>query len=367
MPLCIAYSNHPLAYSETFIKNHIEYLKPDFTLSGGSYPYINQVEKSIFPFPFSINLVRGGIKQVLPKIYSNQYQNTLANFLIKNKIDTVLVEYGTTGACMLAGVKKAKAKLFVHFHGYDASVYQVLEDYKESYLSMADYAEKIIVVSDDMKQSLINTGIKPDKLFNIPCGIDINKFQLVTALLNNFTFIFVGRFTPKKAPDITIKAFSKVYAKYPQAKLIMIGDGVMLQNCKELSASLNLQDTVEFTGIQTSEQIYERLKKAMIYIQHSLRDTTGDSEGTPNSILEASATGLPIVSTFHAGIKEAVIHNQTGYLVEEGDIEGMADYMIQLLENYELSSNMGKMGRKHIEDNYSVEMQIKKIKKLLEI
>jgi glycosyltransferase involved in cell wall biosynthesis len=96
-----------------------------------------------------------------------------------------------------------------------------------------------------------------------------------------------------------------------------------------------------------------------------LRTASGDSEGTPNTILEASATGLPIVSTKHAGIREAVVDGQTGYLVEEGEYEIMAQKIIDLLGNPALVESMGAAARKHMEQHYEMSFRIQSLKNIL--
>src|SRR3546814_21143924 len=102
----------------------------------------------------------------------------------------------------------------------------------------------------------------------------------------------------------------------------MAGIGPLWQQTKELAARLNLEKAIDFAGVLTHEQVYERMKHTRAFVQHSVTAAAGDSEGTPNSILEASAAGLPVVSTRHAGIKEAVRHEETGFLVEEHDVDG---------------------------------------------
>ncbi len=94
---------------------------------------------------------------------------------------------------------------------------------------------------------------------------------------------------------------------------------------------------------------------------HSVTPETGEKEGTPLSILEAGAAGLPVVSTFHAGIPEAVIHNQTGFLTEEYDIAKMAEYMIELAKKPDLAQQMGEVGRDHIKNTYNLNRQIQKL------
>jgi glycosyltransferase involved in cell wall biosynthesis len=132
-----------------------------------------------------------------------------------------------------------------------------------------------------------------------------------------------------------------------------------------LIQELNLQKNVKLLGVKKPEEISELLSQAKVFVQHSLRPKNGDSEGTPNTVLEASSCGLPIVSTLHAGIKEAVIHNQTGYLVNEGDYENMAKHLITLLNDNEVVERMGNAAREHMEKNYKIENKIESLRNIL--
>ena len=105
--------------------------------------------------------------------------------------------------------------------------------------------------------------------------------------------------------------------------------------------------------------------KARAFVQHSVTAKDGDMEGTPNTILEASAMGLPIISTKHAGIKEAVIHEKTGFLVDEHDYLKMSEFMMLLVQNPELAGKLGKNPRIHMEKNYSMDYRIKVLKDLI--
>ena len=145
----------------------------------------------------------------------------------------------------------------------------------------------------------------------------------------------------------------------------MVGSGEKFEECKLLIQELNLQKNVKLLGVKKPEEISELLSQAKVFVQHSLRPENGDSEGTPNTVLEASSCGLPIVSTLHAGIKEAVIHNQTGYLVNEGDYENMAKHLITLLNDNEVVERMGNAAREHMEKNYKIENKIESLRNIL--
>lgn len=364
MNLCIVRPNK-YTYSETFIDNQIKGLNPKLTLWEGWNPSILPDGKSFLPFPLSKLFFRGTLRNLFPNFYNKLYTHFLAKFLVKNNIDILLANYGPMGASFYSACAVAKVKLYVHFHGFDASDNVTLMANVSSYQNMFDHSKGIIVVSNDMKKKLIELGAHEENIYLNPYGVESNMFFGAEPEIKPPIFISVGRFTEKKAPHLVIKAFHKVLSEISDAKLIMVGNGDLWEQSKQLAKALNVFDKIDFQGIKTPIQIATQLKSSRIFVQHSIVAANGDSEGTPNSILEASSTGLPIVSTFHAGIKEAVIHNETGYLVAEGDWESMADYMILLAKNPKLCGEMGRMGHAHIKKNYELDSRINHLKTIL--
>src|SRR5438132_3366189 len=108
------------------------------------------------------------------------------------------------------------------------------------------------------------------------------------------------------------------------------------------------------------------MRRARCFVQHSIVAPSGDSEGTPVSILEAGATGLPVVSTRHAGIPDVVIEGETGFLVDEGDVHGMAEYMLRMIKEPELAGRMGAVAQKHIQENFSRARSLNRLWSIIE-
>jgi len=170
----------------------------------------------------------------------------------------------------------------------------------------------------------------------------------------------------KKAPYLTILAFKEVLERLPGARLVMVGSGELHDVCRQIIRSLHIEHAVDLKGIVNHDQIAELMRQSAVFVQHSLVPNSGDREGTPVSILEASASALPVVSTRHAGITDAVIHGKTGFLVDEGDIDGMSQYLYQLLSNPGLADEMGKHARAHIGANFNMEVSIQKLRHILD-
>jgi len=361
------------AYSETFIHKHIEHLPASMTVLYGQ----NMLEGGLMiadPIEGDKQVVPAylrGVTRLLPKGYSSFngdriYRKeldsisslALRRFLRFRKVNAVLAEYGTTGVAVMESCLKVGVPLIVHFHGFDAHSDRVVEPYASSYQRMFASAHALVVVSHSMEKKLLQMGAPPQKVYRNVYGVDCTQFKETHPDKNEPLFITVGRFVDKKAPQLSLLAFRKVLTKCPSARLSMVADGPLLESCKQMVHVLGMEHAVHFTGPVDHGGVAQALQKARAFIQHSVTTSYGDTEGTPLSILEAGASGLPVVSTRHAGIRDVVIEEKTGFLVDEFDVEGMAKQMIALVEQPERALALGRNARKHIEDNFSLEESI---------
>jgi glycosyltransferase involved in cell wall biosynthesis len=278
----------------------------------------------------------------------------------------VLAEYGTAGVAVMAACRRAGIPLIVHFHGYDASMHDVLIEHADTYPQLFQQAMAIVVVSRAMERKLTALGASPGKLCYNPCGVDCGEFAGADPARAPATFLAVGRFTPKKAPHLTLEAFAKVRRLIPTAALRMIGDGPLTTECLRLAQALGIGQSVTFLGPQPPTVVRAELRRARCFVQHSVEAASGDSEGTPVAILEAGATGLPIVATRHAGIPDVVIDGETGFLVDEHDVDGMAQRMLRLAEDPVLAGRLGGAARARIEDRFSMERSIGELWRIIQ-
>jgi glycosyltransferase involved in cell wall biosynthesis len=366
--ICIIHPNKEL-YSETFIHNHIRHLpgevdvlyRPEMLTRQGSD------EKPLVPR--SLRVASRTFYNVCDRFSGISTGTTfkkldgvssfmLRRFLLSNKIDAVLAEYGTTGVAVMDACRKARVPLIVHFHGFDAHCLPLIEEFATSYQEMFRSAQALIAVSHKMEEQLLSLGAFREKVHYNVCGVDTDLFQKGRPDKNPPHFIAIGRFVEKKAPHLTLLAFGKLLQKCSSARLAMIAEGPLLEPCKQIARALKMNHAVDFSGPLEHRAVARALQGARAFVQHSVTAGSGDSEGTPVGVLEAGASGLPVVSTRHAGIKDVVVENETGFLVDEFDIDGMADKMIQLAENPERALALGHKARKHVEDNFSMKKSI---------
>jgi glycosyltransferase involved in cell wall biosynthesis len=217
-----------------------------------------------------------------------------------------------------------------------------------------------------MERQLTSLGAPPEKIHRIVYGVDADLFCDAKPAEAEAHFLAVGRFVEKKAPLLTLLAFARVRRACPRARLTMIGDGPLHGACLALAYGLRIDDAVAFPGVLDQEGVAEMMKTARAFVQHSLRAADGDSEGTPVAVLEAQAAGLPVVATQHAGIQDVVVEAQTGHLVPERDVEGMAEAMLALARDPARAAAMGQAGRQRVLDHFTRDKSIGRLAGILE-
>jgi len=366
MKLLIARSNF-FSYSETFIDQQIRQLTPHAVLYEGWQPSNIHAGGSIYPFPLNLLFFRGSLRNLFPAVYQKIFTYFLKRYLLKTETSCLLANYGPLGTHIFSACQALNIPFVVHFHGFDASEKKTIARYGEEYRTILPQAKAVIVVSQVMKVDVERICGPLKNLHVLPYGVDTDIFKPGSKTSKDaIQLISVGRFTAKKAPMMSLKAFQILLEKYPKAQLTMIGDGELWEEAKKYAKENGLEDQVTFMGQQKPDLILEKLQEADIFIQHSVKTPSGDSEGTPNSILEASACGLPIVSTLHAGIPEAVVQGVTGILVKENDYQAMGEALISLANDPKLRLTMGESARKHMLVNYEIKTQAEKLQGILQ-
>jgi len=352
-------SPNEAAVSETFIRAHREKLagKIEYYF-GGFFP--TRHEKDGRLCVGALHLCFRLLKKLGFSVLSAD-EEMLARSFKKHRVTAVLAEYGPTGAAVLNVCKKMRLPLLVHFHGFDASDASVLKMYAQRYREMFAYARTVFVVSRLMERTLVDAlGADAEKVMYNPygpkeCFFDLVKSEPVGSAVR---FVAVGRFVEKKAPQHTLAAFKKVLGAYPDATLDLAGDGPLFAECAALVKTLGLSASVRLLGAVSHEEVMRSFSAADVFVQHSVTASDGDAEGTPVAVLEASAAGLAVVSTKHAGIVDAVVHGKTGYLVEEHDVDGMAEYMKTFCRERALAATMGAAGREFVKEHFSMKRHL---------
>ncbi|WP_134686631.1 glycosyltransferase [Brevibacillus migulae] len=343
MKRVLVYRRKFLAKSETFIYQQLighKQVKP--AVLTRSRP-INRRQ-----FPFSPIYVRRSFKGLVP-------------WLRKKKIKCLHARFGTAGVEILPIARRAKLPLIVSFHGFDATkLVKQSSSYRMKLRRLFRHAAAVTVVSNHMKRRLIRLGCPAHKITLIRSGINLQKFPyLPTPPVKDgkYRILSVGRLTEKKGMNTLIKAFRKVHEKYPQARLTIVGEGEERRKLKKLVRRLRLKKQVTFTGALPHDKVREQMEKCHLFVIACKTAKDGNQEGIPNVLMEAMATGRPVVSTYHAGIPELIEHGKHGYLVPEGASTKLAKMITTVLEEQENWPVITTLARERVEQQHDIEKQ----------
>lgn len=291
---------------------------------------------------------------------SGQDERALARFLKAQRVEVALAEYGHTAVTVMGACARADVPLVAHFHGWDAYVLPQRPGMMEGYRQLFAQAVGIVAVSRHMVEQLVSLGAPAERVHWNPCGAHVPATQARPGDAGP-AFVAVGRFTGKKAPFLTLAAFAQVRARHPDARLDMIGDGPLLPASQQLALGLGIDDAVTFHGATEHDRVYELIAGGRCFVQHSVTAPDGDREGTPVSVLEAMALGIPVVSTRHTGIQDVVAEGTCGTLVDEYDVEGMAEAMKAYAADPELARRVGAAAREAVVSTWSMDRSIERL------
>jgi colanic acid/amylovoran biosynthesis glycosyltransferase len=355
------------SYSETFIRNHITYLPFDkVVIYGDDIPYKKSEQDSYIE---KYSLIERVFFRLFPgKRKSNRELklNALKKALTSEGVNVVMAEYVSTAANVYEVCQQLNIPIIATGLGFDLSIYSVLSINESRYKSFLKYTTGVVVVAKYMREVLLELGCDSSKIHYSPIGATAEFFEITPSSHKGNEILAVGRFVEKKAPHLTILAFYHTLKQVPDAKLLMAGDGPLLQFCEDLVKGLDISERVEFLGRVNQKKQRQLLSNCSLFVQHSRTAANGDREGTPVAILEASAAAVPVVSTRHAGIVDVVVENQTGFLVDEGDVHGMAKHMSDLLLNSDVAKKLGMQGMSYVRDNLTLDSHIRQLTKIIE-
>lgn len=325
MKVCIATGFYYEA-GETQVNHHIASLFAGNTIvltrkSNGKNPFRRPLHvwsarpKGLGALMHVVAFVRQMARERSAKVATDKEVEQIVNFLIAEKPDVLLAEFGHHALPVYRAAVAAKVPFFVYFRGADASKHLRKMGRAASYRKMLEQAAGIFAVSQFLLDELALRGVSHQIAGVIPSGVDTELVLPENKVGGRY--IFVGRFVQKKRPLLALEAFSGVAKQNSQAHLRMIGTGPLLHPCQERAEQLGLTDRVTFLGQLEHRAALAELAVAQFLLLPCGRAANGDTEGLPMVIQEALAAGNIVVSTCHAGIPEAVTNGVTGILAPE--------------------------------------------------
>jgi len=235
-------------------------------------------------------------------------------------------------------------------------------------------ADRVIAVSR-VAANFIGHFVKREKIVVIPNGVDVHRFNPTNhdILVSNNevvtesgpVILYVGRLTHRKGVHILVKAMPLVLKVFPGAKLLIVGSGYMQDFIKLLVRRLELGACIKLMGFIPDGELPKLYNACNVFVLPSLY-----CESFGGVLLEAMASGRPIVASRTGGIPEIIENNITGILIERGNKESLANAILKILSDQDLAEQLGNNGRKIAEAKYSWSLVAEEIegvyKKLVE-
>ena len=225
------------------------------------------------------------------------------------------------------------------------------------------HVDLVVTMSETSRRRLLELGLPAEILRVLGYGVDVPGPVERTGE-GPLRVLAAGRLVAKKDPLATLEACRRAAQAGADLRLTLTGDGPLRADVER--AAQNAGFPVHVVGAAEHAAVLDAMRVADVFCQHSRVDPeTGDEEGLPVAILEAMAHGLPVVSTRHAGIPEAVAEGVTGLLVDEGDVEAMAEHLTTLAKDPALRRRLGAAGRDVVLERFSAAHEVEGLRQLL--
>jgi glycosyltransferase involved in cell wall biosynthesis len=280
--------------------------------------------------------------------------------------------FGVEGVYALEVARRLGIPLVTTFHGLDATTSRMglLRSGHASWFqyllrrrSLAQSGELFLCVSEFIRERVLRLGFPPEKCLTHYIGVDVEGIAGRTASSHSrdedaeAVILHVARLVETKGTRYLLEALAQVIASGVDARLIVIGDGPLRSRLEGYARSLGVRDRVLFLGTLPNSTVLDWVCDAAVLAFPSVTAASGAVEGLGMVLLEAAAAGVPAIATRYGGIPEAVVDGRTGVLVEERDVDALADALRMLLTNEGERAAMGAAARDYVARKFDVNRQ----------
>ena len=285
--------------------------------------------------------------------------NLIIPFLARPSYDVVHCHFGPNGmmAVELRDLGAIRAPILTQFHGYDVSSY-VRDKGEQVYRNLFAKGDVFLCVSERIRTRLVNWGCDKRKTRIQHVGVKVKDIPFTTRAVDvgeTIQLITVARLVEKKGIEFGLRAVARLIHEYPNLKYTIVGDGPERDTLTSLVLELGIGNHVNLLGAKNRETVLTLMRDAHVLLAPSITAHNGDEEGIPVVLMEALASGLPVVSTTHAGIPELVEHGVTGLLAPERAPEELANHVRFLIAHPSECRAMALSGRRTVERGFDVD------------
>jgi colanic acid/amylovoran biosynthesis glycosyltransferase len=335
-----------------------------------SFPF---ADVRILPKPWSHQLRRLWQKSIRKRpitIYGSEARRILAE-LRQIEARMLHVYFGHIGIHLLPLLelcaREGGPPVVVSFHGADAQVDLESPAHRKALARVFSLASRLLVRSESLGERLAAHGASREKIRLHRTGIPLGEiaFRPRSAPADGaWRCLQACRLIEKKGLETSLRAFTEFSRRWPHATFTIAGDGPQLESLRALADELLIGSKVLFPGFVSQPQLRALEAEAHLFLHPSELGSDGNQEGVPNAMLEAMASGLPVIATLHGGIPEAVVDSSSGFLVAERDHFTLAERMISLAADPDLYASMAAAAAKRVADEFDLSSQTARLEEI---
>lgn len=365
------------SYCTTFLKPEMRHIYRQVTGLKRHRTFIltrERIEEERYPFPEVELLPRARknflkrfylkyIKRVAPVYYRGELQVVIKT-MQQRPADMMHVYFGHTGVHLLPFIKEWDKPTVVSFHGMDIQARPNQAGYDDMMREMLKTVPLVLARSRSLFDALENWGCPREKMRLNRTGIPLDAFPFVKREVpvdGAWQFVQACRLIAKKGLKTALQAFANFHSFNPNARFVIAGEGPMKEQLQEIIRELGVQNAVELRGFLDQAALSKLYAESHVFVHPSEMTKDQNQEGVPNSMLEAMATGLPVLATQHGGIPEVVTHGTHGLLVPERDHEALFQAMFRCIEHPEHLEEMGQAAADEVRREFSSDSAIEKL------
>jgi glycosyltransferase involved in cell wall biosynthesis len=218
--------------------------------------------------------------------------------------------------------------------------------------------DRVVVVAEQVRQRLLRSGVGEAKICSIANGVDIERFRAAKPVLRKELGVtgpligYVGRLSSEKGGNTLLQAAERVLQTAPGVSFVFVGDGPCRHSWELLASELGIREHVVFTGVRSD--------MAEIYASFDLMVLPSHVEAMPICLLEAMASGKPVVASAVGSVPKVLSPEETGLLVAPGNSEQLANSILRVLRDYEFARSLGSAAREVVVKRHSAQAMAKK-------
>lgn len=308
----------------------------------------------------------------LYELLTNKRREFFVSTIHDKKVKLLHAHFGTEAYEQITLQAYLQLPLVTTFYGADMSKLPRSRPWwKKRYQRLFAAGTLFFAEGPYMAQRVVDLGCLESKVRVQRLGVDLSKISYIPRYrLDNepVRILMVNRFQEKKGIPYGIEAFASAVRRCPDIELRIIGgvrtkaEKKLFEQCYMIARRENVLGKVKFLGALPYTEYLQEMQAAHVLLAPSVTASDGDTEGgSPVSITEATAAGMPVISTWHCDIPEVVLHEATGLLVPERNTKALSEAICELATTQSSWEILGKRGRTHIETYFNCRLQAEQL------